>query len=308
MKLFRKFLNTLKEGLKSIWKHKNLGFVSITSTFFTLLVMGIIILITVSINNFAHQIQTRVNDVEIFIKNDASDFEIEMLKEEIDSIGIPKKVTFRSSDEAMEIMKDSWGENANLLDEVDYEGLLPSSYIVSLENIEQADDFVSSIKDNTSIEDINYYKELVDQIYRLSNYVKIFGTILVMILMVVSLFIISNTIRLTVMSRIQEIAVMKNVGATNNYIRIPFIIEGVFYSVLASLLAFIAIFYLYRFIYFNFGSRLADSFSVLNLIKPSLLKMKLLQIFLVLGVGIGVLGSVFSIRRYLFDREVNYVK
>lgn len=308
MKLFRKFLNTLKEGLKSIWKHKNLGFVSITSTFFTLLVMGIIILITVSINNFAHQIQTRVNDVEIFIKNDASDFEIEMLKEEIDSIGIPKKVTFRSSDEAMEIMKDSWGENANLLDEVDYEGLLPSSYIVSLENIEQADDFVSSIKDNTSIEDINYYKELVDQIYRLSNYVKIFGTILVMILMVVSLFIISNTIRLTVMSRIQEIAVMKNVGATNNYIRIPFIIEGVFYSVLASLLAFIAIFYLYRFIYFNFGSRLADSFSVLNLIKPSLLKMKLLQIFLALGVGIGVLGSVFSIRRYLFDREVNYVK
>lgn len=308
MKLFRKFLNTLKEGLKSIWKHKNLGFVSITSTFFTLLVMGIIILITVSINNFAHQIQTRVNDVEIFIKNDASDFEIEMLKEEIDSIDIPKKVTFRSSDEAMEIMKDSWGENANLLDEVDYEGLLPSSYIVSLENIEQADDFVSSIKDNTSIEDINYYKELVDQIYRLSNYVKIFGTILVMILMVVSLFIISNTIRLTVMSRIQEIAVMKNVGATNNYIRIPFIIEGVFYSVLASLLAFIAIFYLYRFIYFNFGSRLADSFSVLNLIKPSLLKMKLLQIFLALGVGIGVLGSVFSIRRYLFDREVNYVK
>lgn len=308
MKLFRKFLNTLKEGLKSIWKHKNLGFVSITSTFFTLLVMGIIILITVSINNFAHQIQTRVNDVEIFIKNDASDFEIEMLKEEIDSIDIPKKVTFRSSDEAMEIMKDSWGENANLLDEVDYEGLLPSSYIVSLENIEQADDFVSSIKDNTSIEDINYYKELVEQIYRLSNYVKIFGTILVMILMVVSLFIISNTIRLTVMSRIQEIAVMKNVGATNNYIRIPFIIEGVFYSVLASLLAFIAIFYLYRFIYFNFGSRLADSFSVLNLIKPSLLKMKLLQIFLALGVGIGVLGSVFSIRRYLFDREVNYVK
>lgn len=308
MRLFRKLINTIKEGIKGIWIHRNLGMVSITSTFFTLFIIGIIIIITVSINSFALQIQNRVNDVEVFIKNDATQLQIENLEAEIYGVDIEKTVEFRSSEEALEVMRDSWGENADLLDDVEYEGLLPASYIIRLEDITNADQFVETVKNNEAVDEVNYYRELVNQISKLSAYVKIFGTLLIVVLMVVSLFIIANTIKLTVISRVKEISVMKNVGATNNYIRIPFVIEGLFYSILASVLAFLAIYYAYSFIYTNFGLRITENFEIFNLIRPELFRFSLLQIFLALGLGIGVLGSTISIRRYLLDEEVTYAK
>ena len=308
MKVIRRLINTLKEGVKGIWKHKQLGLVSVTSTFFTLFIIGIIIIITVTINNVALQVQGKVNDVEIFIDKDATELEIEEFKYKIENDGIEKNLTFRTSAEALEVMKRSWGENSDLLDNIDSEQLLPASFIVKLNDISQADKFVESVKGEKIVDDINYYKELVDQVYKLSNYAKIFGAILVLILIIVSLFIISNTIKLTVISRIHEIAVMKNVGATNSYIRIPFIIEGIFFSLLASALSFLAVYYLYAFLYKHFGVRIVNNFSIISLLKPELLKERLLQILMSLGLGIGVIGSIFSIRRYLIDREVNYVK
>ena len=308
MKAIRRLINTLREGIKGIWKHRQLGLVSVTSTFFTLFIIGIIIIITVSINSMALQVQGKVNDVEIFIKNDATEIQIEELRHKIENDGFEKNISFRSSEEALEIMKDSWGENSELLENIKSDGLLPASFVVQLSDISQAEKFVKSLVGEPIIEDVNYYKDLVNQVYKLSNYTKIFGSILVLVLILVSLFVISNTIKLTVVSRANEIAVMKNVGATNNYIRIPFIIEGVFYSIFASFLSFLAVFYLYDFIYTRFGVRIIENFSIINLIQPELLKTSLLQIFLSLGFGIGVLGSIFSIRKYLIDREVKYVK
>ncbi|EHR35448.1 permease-like cell division protein FtsX [Helcococcus kunzii] len=308
MKAIRRLINTLREGIKGIWKHRQLGLVSVTSTFFTLFVIGIIIIITVSINSMALQVQGKVNDVEIFIKNGSTEIQIEELRHKIENDGIEKTVKFRSSEEALKLMKDSWGENSELLENIQSDGLLPASFVVQLSDISQAEKFVKSLDGEPIIEDVNYYKDLVNQVYKLSNYSKIFGSILVLVLIFVSLFVISNTIKLTVVSRAHEIGVMKNVGATNNYIRIPFIIEGVFYSVFASALSFLAVYYLYDFIYTKFGVKIIENFSIINLIKPELLKTSLLQIFLSLGFGIGVLGSIFSIRKYLIDREVKYVK
>lgn len=308
MRLLRKFYNTFLEGIRGIWNHKNLGLTSITSIFFTLFITGLIIIIVVTVNNMALQVQTKVNDVEIFIKNEATVVQLAELEEKINSIEIEKTVDFRTSEEALEIMKESWQDNADLLDNVEAEGLLPASFIVKLQDIDQADEFVEQIQNEEIVEDVNYYSDLVDQVSKLSNYTKLFGIILVIVLMVVSLFIIANTIRLTVISRVHEIAVMKNVGATNSYILIPFLIEGIFYSLLASILGYLAIYNLYSFVYHNFGIQIENNYSILSLITPETFKQSLLQIFLSLGFGIGVIGSIFSIRKYLLDREVNYVK
>lgn len=308
MKLLRKFFNTLIEGIKGIWIHKNLGATSITSIFFTLFITGLIIIIVVTVNSIALKIQTKVNDVEIFIKNEATVVQVAELENKINSIDIDKTVEYRSSEEALEIMKESWEDNADLLDNVEAEGLLPASFVVKIANIEEADNFVRQIENEEIVEDVNYYRELVDQVSKLSYYSKLFGIILVVLLMVVSLFIIANTIRLTVISRIHEIAVMKYVGATNSYILIPFLIEGIFYSLLASGLSYLAIYYLYSFVYDNFGVQIANNYPIVSLITPQTFQMSLLQILLSLGLGIGVLGSVLSIRKYLLDREVNYVR
>ena len=203
MKSIRRFKNTLKEGIKSIWKHKNLGFVSVTSTFFTLFIIGIIIIITVTVNSIAVQIQDKVNDVEIFLKGDITSIETEKIEEEIDKLDYEKTMEYRSSQDALELMKKSWGENAELLDNIESEGLLPSSFVVKLEDISQVESFVKEVEENEVIkpylDEIKYYNELVDQVYRVSNYVRIFGTILVVVLMVVtflSLIHISEPTRL----------------------------------------------------------------------------------------------------------------
>lgn len=312
MKSIRRFKNTLKEGIKSIWKHKNLGFVSVTSTFFTLFIIGIIIIITVTVNSIAVQIQDKVNDVEIFLKGDITSIETEKIEEEIDKLDYEKTMEYRSSQDALELMKKSWGENAELLDNIESEGLLPSSFVVKLEDISQVESFVKEVEENEVIkpylDEIKYYNELVDQVYRVSNYVRIFGTILVVVLMVVTFFVISNTIKLTVISRTNEIAVMRYVGATNRYIRVPFIIEAIFFSLLGAVISYLLLYSLYDYLFSNFGARISENFAFINLIQPQLIRFSLLQIFLSLGFGIGLLGAIFSIRKYLSNKEVAYVK
>lgn len=311
MKLIRRFFNTIKDGIKGIWKHKNLGFVSITSTFFTLFIVGIIILITITINSMASQIQDKVNDVEIFLKNDITSIDTKKIENVIKQNPEKKTIEYRSSEEALEVMKKSWGKNAELLENIESDGLLPASFIVKLDDLSKVKTFVKDIETNQEIkpfiDEVKYYNDLVDQVYRISNYVRIFGTVLVVVLMIVTFFVISNTIKLSVMSRRNEIAVMKYVGATNRYIRVPFIIEAIFFSLLGSILAYLLVYYMYDYIFYNFGTKISEKFTLISLINPKIIQLNLLQIFLALGLGIGVLGSIFSIRKYLLHKEVEYV-
>lgn len=299
MKSIRKLKNIIREAIKGVWKHRAMGLASIISTFATLFVIGIILIITVTINHISTEVQEKVDEVEIFIKKNPTQLEIDTIKGKIEAIDIEKSLKYRSSQEALQIMKASWGDDAGLLDGIDSENLLPPSFVVKLTDISQADQFSKLAKSIEGVEDVKYYQDLVQQVYKASKYVRIFGAILILVLMVVSLFIISNTIKLTVFSRASEISVMKYVGATNNYIRVPFILEGMFFGIIGSGLAFVGVYYLYDFVFNHLGTRLLENFSMFSLLEPIMFRNGLLQIFLSMGIGIGVLGSIFSIRKYL---------
>lgn len=299
VKFLRRTGNILKEGIKGIWVHRAMGLASVISTFATLFVIGIVIIITVTVNSIAADIEGKVDEVEVFIKvgtEKIKEFEIETKIKDF-----PGDLTYhyKSSEEALNIMKKTWGENADLLEGITSDKLLPASFVVRLGDISQADEFVNYIKDNENIDEISYYKDLVDKAYKISNYVQMFGIALVAVLVVVSLFIISNTIKLTVLSRNEEIRVMRYVGANNSYIRIPFVIEGMFFGLLGSALAFLAVYLGYRTGYLYYNSNIMDNFSVINLIKPMYFKWPLVQIFAAMGLGIGLVGGAFSIRKYL---------
>lgn len=298
-KFFRKTFNIIKEGLKGIWVHRGMGTASVISTFATLLVIGIVIIISVSINNIANEIEGKVDEVEIFLNNDISDVDKLNIEAKIVEFDPNLQYTYRSSEDALNIMIDSWGEDANLLEGITGEDLLPPSYVVKMPNISQADQFVNFIQGTDGIDDINYYQELINQVNTISKYVQLFGFALIAILMVVSIFIISNTIKLTVFSRRQEISVMRYVGADNNYIRVPFMIEGLFFGLVGSLLAFLAVYFGYAFLYRYFINNIDSNLSILSLLNPIVFRRSLLEIFLSLGLGIGVLGSILSIRKYL---------
>lgn len=308
MEIFRRLGNTFKEALKTIYKNLNLGLVTITSAFFTLFIICMIIIVSLNANKIASEVKTKVNEVEVFIKVDATQFEIDKLKAEIDKIDIKKKVKFRSSEEALEIMKKSWGENSDLLENIESKGLLPESFVVSLENIEDIEGFVNQIKGMDSVDDIKYFNDLIKKTTDIANYIKILGTIFIIIFMIVSFFIISNTIKLTVYSRSNEIAVMRYVGASNWYISIPIIIEGIFLSLVASLLAFGASYGIYLYIFDTYLQRVTNNIGIINFINPEALMFTLLQIVLSLGLFIGLVSSIFSIRKYLSKKEVEYVK
>lgn len=299
IKLLNKTKNVIKEGLKGIWVHRSMGLASIISTFATLFVIGLVIIVSVTVNNIAKEIEGKVDEVEIFLNVDATDVDRLDIQMKIEEYKENLTYEYRSSEDALEIMKETWGNDAELLDGITSSEVLPASFIVKLPDINMAEDFVSYMDGQAGVNEVKYYQDLIQQANKISRYVQLFGAVIILVLMIVSLFIISNTIKLTVFSRKHEIFVMRYVGADNHYIRIPFIIEGLFFGLLGSVLAFLAIYYGYSFVYDYFNVRIAESLSIMSLISPSIFRNSLIKIFLSLGVGIGVIGSIFSIRKYL---------
>lgn len=299
IKLLNKTKNVIKEGLKGIWVHRSMGLASIISTFATLFVIGLVIIVSVTVNNIAKEIEGKVDEVEIFLNVDATDVDRLDIQMKIEEYKENLTYEYRSSEDALEIMKETWGNDAELLDGIRSSEVLPASFIVKLPDINMAEDFVSYMDGQAGVNEVKYYQDLIQQANKISRYVQLFGAVIILVLMIVSLFIISNTIKLTVFSRKHEIFVMRYVGADNHYIRIPFIIEGLFFGLLGSVLAFLAIYYGYSFVYDYFNVRIAESLSIMSLISPSIFRNSLIKIFLSLGVGIGVIGSIFSIRKYL---------
>nr|WP_072514569.1 permease-like cell division protein FtsX [Ndongobacter massiliensis] len=299
MKSFRKLLTMMKQGFKGAWKHKSMGLASIISIVATLLVLGIMLISTITANGFAKEIRQKVDQVEIYLSRTIAPEDQQALEEKIKSSSVVQAYLYRSSKDAMDLMKASWGEDAYILEGIEDENqVLEASFVIKLNDIDQASDFVESMRSEKGVRDVTYYQDLVQQISNISSMIRVLGGAMVGILVLVSLFIILNTVKLTVVSRRREISVMKYVGATNHMIRGPFILEGMIFGLLGSLIAFGIVYGAYSFLYERFAARLYDLLSA-YLITPGQLQQDLLRIFLGLGVGIGMIGSAFSVGRYV---------
>ena len=204
---------------------------------------------------------------------------------------------YESKEQALENWKKDWEENAYLLDGIETNPL-PNSYVIQLKHIEYADSVVDSIKTMDGIEKIQYNKEITENLILVSNYIRLGGIIITGVLIFVSIFIISNTIKITVASRKREINIMKYVGATNDYIRGPFIIEGVLFGLLAALISIVVVYYGYGYFFDSIKETLFSMFTVV-LAPPEALFNDIAIIFVAIGVGIGALGSLLSLKRYL---------
>ena len=185
----------------------------------------------------------------------------------------------------------------------DLEGLeddnpLQNSYIIQLKGIEYADGVVEKVKLIDGVEDVKYYKDVIDKLMVFANYIRFGGIVIIGILVLVSIFIISNTIKITVASRKREINIMKYVGATNGYIRGPFIIEGILFGLIGAILSILILNYGYEYFFKSVNDQLYVLFTV-YLVPPSLLVKDIAIMFTAIGVGIGALGSIVSLKRFL---------
>ena len=294
---FRVIKNMIKQGFQGMWRNRSMGLASITSISSVLMILGVVLIIVLSINNLVMDTKDKFDEIQIYIKDDVSDEKLTEIEDLITNNEGVLSVMYESKEQALENWKEDWDENAYHLDGIETNPL-PNSYIIRLKNLEYADSVVDSIKGMEGIEKIQYNKEITENLILVSNYIRLGGIIITGVLIFVSIFIISNTIKITVASRKREINIMKYVGATNDYIRGPFIIEGVLFGLIAALISIVIVYYGYGYFFDSIKETLFSMFTVV-LAPPEDLFSDIAIIFISIGVGIGALGSLLSLKRYL---------
>jgi len=204
---------------------------------------------------------------------------------------------FISKEMAMEEFKLSWGNNAYLL-----EGLpqnpLPNSIRITLSDLEAGDLIARFCETVPGVEDVRYYRDEVNKVIRIANVIQRSALIVIAFLVIISVVVVSNTIKLTVMARENEITIMKYIGATNWFIRGPMFFEGIIIGIISSVISVALAALIYIRVCEGLGEQAMRLFST-QLVEPRFLIINIVWIFLALGISIGACGSIISMRRYL---------
>lgn len=294
--MFNSIRYNVTEGFKSIWRNRTMAIASVASVAASLFVLGLVLSLVLNINNLALMTQKQFDNIQIFMVEEAKTEDIGLLKSKIEELDHVSRVDFESKEIALEKLRERWGEDAYLLDGL--ENPLQNSLVIELTNLRYADEIVNQIQENPLIDSISYYKDVVDKLLMISRVISTAGMSVILLLFVISMFVISNTIKIVLYARKREINIMKYIGATNWFIRWPFIIEGIILGLLGATISLGFIFTLYNFVYEKLGS------GTYTLIRNSILPIETLfssmsLSFLSMGVGIGILGSLVSLRRHL---------
>lgn len=262
-----------------------------------LLILGLFLVIIININMMAESVKQDYNNVQVFLAEETTEEEAVALETQIRSWQDVDTVEYRTKDQAMEILKKRWGENAYLLDSI-VENPLPNSIIVTMTDLTKADDVADKAATLEGVEDVTYYKDTVDKLLRATRMMQIAALVIMAFLIIVSVVVVSNTIKLTVFNRSEEIEIMKYVGATNWFIRGPFMLEGIIIGAFSALLSAGIVTIVYERILDAIGSSVTSVLSM-PLVPVSFLGLNLMWIFLALGISIGAWGSIVSMRRFL---------
>ena len=287
------------EGFSNVFKNKKSTIASLVIMCATMIIFGIILILGENINHFVEETET-AQGIQVFIKNEATQEQIEDLEQKIRKIDGVSKTEFVSKEAALNQMKERFGDKKDLLE--GYEGennIFTASYIVSLTDLKLSKTVQDQILTFNMVKKITSKDEIVNTLINIANAVKIGTVALLILLIMISIFIIANTIKLTVHARRKEISIMKYVGATNGFIRWPFIVEGMIIGVLASALSIIIIGIAYTLM----AEQLVNIpfMKVINLSLLSFSDMfnSIIFVYMSLGIGIGALGSDISMRKYL---------
>lgn len=296
----------IKQALKQIRRNKGMSFASVFAITAMMLILGLFFVVTVNVNLFTEMIKENYDQVEVFLEEDATPEQKKEIAEEIQNLDNVSEVTYRSKDDALNIMKKRWGESGYLLDSLG-ENPLPDSVIVTVESIESAADVTEFSQTLEGVEDVKFYQETVEKLTKVTNFLQIAAVVIMTFLIVVSVVVVSNTIKLTVFARRKEIEIMKYVGATNWFIRGPFIVEGILIGIFSSLVSAGITYLIYRQIEELIGLQFMTILSS-PLVPAAYLAENLVMIFLAMGVSIGAGGSIISMRRFLDTKKTKKIK
>ena len=284
----------IKETYKAIRRNGFMSFASISTVAVSLLVLGMFLMIFLNTNNLAQYLENQVQ-ISVYMQDSATDKELASVKDKLTKMPGVVKVTQVSKQEALERFRKRLGDQDQLLNSLGKENPFPNSFEVQVDNPERIKVLTPQIGQLNKVETAKFGQEVVEHLFQLTKILRFGGILLVVFLAMATLFIISNTIRLTVFARRKEVIIMKYVGATDWFIRWPFILEGMTLGFFGAVVAFILI----NSIYSGLLTRIHATLAFLPLLPTSPLLFYVDLFLLVAGTGIGALGSYISLRKFL---------
>lgn len=292
-----RFGYNVKQAFSQMGRNKGMYFTSVLAITAMMLILGLFFVAFVNVNLFAKNIEKDYNVVQVYVKDGSSEQVTEAVGTELGRTNGVDNVVFVPKDEAMESLKEKWGENGYLLENLP-ENPLPDSYMVYVSDKDAANSVAASAPEIEGVDDVVYYRDTIEKLAQVSHFIEMGSLIAMAFLIIVSIIIVANTIKLTVFNREKEIGIMKYLGATNWFVKAPFIWGGVIVGVLSSVIATGLTYLIYSKISGIIGSDIMRIMSV-SIVPAEQLTYVLLGMFLCLGIGIGVIGSSISIRRFL---------
>lgn len=287
----------IKEGYDNLRKHGSKTFSTMLIICATMLVLGIFIILFQNVNKNVEIVRLE-QGLQAFIDDTASEDDIEYIKDSINQIEGVKEVKYIDKDMAYEDAKEAFKDQEYFLEGLDKVNIFPASFVVTFSDINQSPIIKASVEKIDGIYKVKYNESTIQAVISLSKIANIFLLGIGAVLLIVSIFIISNTIKLAVYSNKREIFIMRYIGATNKFIRTPFIIEGTIMGLVSAIISFILISIAYVVCYSRIP-KIGSTMGVFGFLPYSTLWYQILIVYVVLGLFIGIFGSAISIKKYL---------
>lgn len=283
----------LGEGFRGIFKHGFMSFATVTIIMACLIIMGSVSLLSVNIDALIKDLEDQ-NEVVAFVDESYSPEEAKAVEKDIEALSNIATCEFTSRENAMNNFKDNYDEG--LMEGIDA-SVFRDRYVIQLDDISLMAETKAALENVKGIAKVNAHLDYAQSFIQIRNIVQIVSIVLIAMLVFVSFFIMSNTIKLATYSRREEIGIMRMVGASNNFIRLPFVIEGLILGIVGAMLAYAAEYGIYNAMSNNVAQSGAGTF--ISVIPFGAVAIPLLLVFLAVGIVVGAFGGVNAIRNYL---------
>ncbi|WP_440971687.1 permease-like cell division protein FtsX [Megamonas funiformis] len=284
----------IKEVYTSFKRNIWMTLASIFTVVLSLFILGFFSIVILNLNKMADTLESQVQ-ISVYLKDDLSQEEIDETKETLSKIEGLQDIKFTTREEAMENFKKRLGDQQFLLDALDDTNPLPDSFSLTVTSPQQVKTIADTAAALDSVESASYSQDVINHLFNLTHLIRLIGVALIILLTGAAIFIISNTIRLTVFARRKEIAIMKYVGATDWFIRWPFLLEGICLGFIGGGLATIFLYIVYN----QVTQEIYEAMAFFPLIPQHPFINYISLAILVAGIIIGALGSTISLKRFL---------
>jgi cell division transport system permease protein len=281
------------QGFKGIRSHRFMAFASIAVILACLIIMGSASLLSYNVSNLIRQLEQE-NEIVAFVDENYTEAQARALQSKLESVDHVASVEFVSREQAMDTFMEDYDQT--IMEGID-ESVFRDRFIVHLDDISQMATVRTELEQVKGIAKVNAHIDYANSFISVRNVINIISLILVVVLIIISLFIMTNTIKLATVSRREEIAIMRMVGATNSFIRFPFVVEGIILGLIGGVLAWLAEWGLYDLIADRVMTSIAGS--IVSVIPFSQISLQVLVVFVGVGILVGAFGGLNAIRNYL---------